>query len=92
MYAWNSWTLRAYLMGGIALIAFDGMSGRLDLGVWRGLDVYFVLAGVYFLFNPQRRVERRWQEIVALASFPGAFVASLLPMYTALLLLARYLG
>jgi hypothetical protein len=77
-------------MGGMALIAFDGMNGSLDLGVLRGLDMYLLLAGSYFLFNPQRRVEKHWQEVVALASFPGAFVASLFPMYTALLLIARY--
>jgi hypothetical protein len=90
MYAWNNWMLRVYLMGGMALIAFDGTNRNLGLGVLRGLDVYLILAGFYFLFNSQRRVEKRWQEIVALASFPGAFVASLFPLYTALLLIARY--
>lgn len=89
----NAWRLRALLLCGLVLIVTDGVSeGRLQLGVPRGIDIYLIVSGFYFALDLQKRIEKRRQELLALLFFPGAFVASLIPLYALLLFVARYMG
>ena len=89
----NAWRLRALLIGGLVLIVTDSVSeGRLQLGIPRGLDIYLIVSGFYFALDPQKRIEKRRQELLVLLLFPGAFVAALFPLYALLLFVARYLG
>jgi hypothetical protein len=92
MYAlWNAWKLRAFLIGGLLLIIVDNVSkGGLNLGVPRGLDIYLIVSSFYFALDPQARIERRLQEVLVFLLFPGAFVASLIPLCALLMLIAKY--
>jgi hypothetical protein len=87
---WNAWRLRAFLIGGLAVIATDLLSdGILDLGGSTGLNIYLFISGLYFVASPQSRVATRWQERLVRLLFPGAFVTTLLPIYALALFLIR---
>jgi hypothetical protein len=94
MYTWwNAWKLRTFLIGGLLLIIVDNVSkGGLNLGVLRGLDVYLIVSSFYFALDPQARIEKRRQEVLVFLLFPGAFVASLIPLYALLLWIATYMA
>ena len=87
---WNAWKIRAFLIGGLAVIATDLLSdGILDLGGSTGLNIYLFVSGFYFAINPQDRVATRWQARLVRLLFPGAFITTLLPIYALVLFLAR---
>jgi hypothetical protein len=89
--AWNAWKLRIFLLLGLALIVFDNVSeGQLSLGVPRGLALYLIASSLYFAINPQKRVEKAVRRALVYSFFPGAFVTTLVPLYTVLLSIARY--
>lgn len=90
--AWNAWKLRTFLLMGLTFIILDHANeGILSLGIPHGLDVYLIVSGFYFSLNPQKRVERLLQKCFVYLFFPGAFVATLVPLYAALLSVARYM-
>ncbi len=87
---WNAWKLRAFLIGGLVVIALNLLSDKildLDISVW--LSIYLFISGVYFALDPQDRVATRWQVRLVHLLFPGALVTTLLPIYALALLLAR---
>ena len=87
---WNAWRLRAFLIAGIIIIAVDLLSDGLvasDTPTW--LNVYLLISSIYFATNPQDLVRTRWQERLVRFLFPGAFVTTLLPVYTFVVLLAK---
>jgi hypothetical protein len=87
---WNAWKLRAFLLGGLAVIATDLLSdGILDLETSVWLNIYLFISGLYFVASPQSRVATRWQERLVQIFFPGAFVTTLLPIYALALFLIR---
>ncbi len=87
---WNAWKLRAFLIGGLVVIAINLLSdGILDFNIPVELNIYLLISGFYFVINPQDRVATRWQERLVHLLFPGAFVTTLLPIYALALLLAR---
>ncbi len=87
---WNAWKWRVFLIGGLVVIALNLLSdGILDLDISVWLSIYLFISGAYFVINPQDRVATRWQERFVRLLFPGAFVTTLLPVYTLLLFIAR---
>jgi hypothetical protein len=87
---WNAWKLRAFLIGGLVVIALNLLSDKIldfDISVW--LSIYLFISGGYFALDPQDRVATRWQVRLVRLLFPGAFVTTLLPIYALALLLAR---
>lgn len=87
---WNAWKLRAFLIGGLVVIALNLLSDKildLDISVW--LSIYLLISGLYFVASPQSRVATRWQERLVRLLFPGAFVTTLLPIYAIVLFLAQ---
>jgi hypothetical protein len=63
----------------------DGLVAS-DTPTW--LNFYMLISGLYFATNPQGLVRTRWQERFVRLLFPGAFVTTLLPVYTLVFLLA----
>ena len=87
---WNAWKLRAFLIGGLAVIAINLLSeGVLDFNAPVELNIYLFISGLYFVASPQSRVATRWQERLVRLLFPGAFVTTLLPIYALALFLVR---
>ncbi len=87
---WNAWKLRAFLIGGLAVIAINLLSeGVLDFNAPVELNIYLFISGLYFVASPQSRVATRWQERLVQLLFPGAFVTTLLPIYALALFLVR---
>lgn len=90
--AWNAWKLRTFLLMGLTFIILNHANAQvLSLGIPRGLDLYLIIASFYFSLRPQTRVEKTTQKVLIFLFFPGAFVATLVPLYAALLSVARYL-
>lgn len=87
---WNAWKLRMFLISGLIVIAINLLSHGildLDLSVW--LSIYLLVSGFYFVLSPQDRVATRWQVRLVQIFFPGAFITTLLPIYTLMLFLAK---
>jgi hypothetical protein len=86
----NSVRLQFLLILGIVLILID-LVGILpaDLGIPVWLGGYLILTSGYFAMDPHRRIEERWQKVLAYACFPGAFVTLLVPFYAGLLFVAK---
>lgn len=90
--AWNAWKLRTFLLMGLTFIILDNAGqGILNLGIPRGVDFYLIAASFYFALSPQKRVEKIFRKALVFLFFPGAFVATLVPLYAALLSVARYM-
>jgi len=87
---WNAWKLRAFLIGGLAVIALNLLSDKiLDLDISGWLSIYLFISGFYFAISPQDRVATRWQVRLVRLLFPGALVTTLLPIYAIVLFLAQ---
>ena len=91
VHTWETWKLRALLIGGLLLALGDHVSGQsLNLGIPRGVDAYLIVSSFYFALDPQGRVEKWRQEVLLFLLFPGAFVTALVPFYTLLLFTVRW--
>jgi hypothetical protein len=90
--AWNAWKLRTFLLMGLTFIILNHANEHvLRLGIPHGLDLYLIVASFYFSLSPQKRVATSGQKMFVFLFFPGAFVTTLVPLYAALLSVARYL-
>ena len=88
---WYAWRMRAFLIGGLVIIVIDLLSqGILDLEVPIEVYIYLFVAGFYFAINLRSRVATRRQELLVHFFFPGAFITTLLPVYTLVLFLAKH--
>ena len=79
-----------FLISGLIVIVINLLSDGildLDLSVW--LSIYLLVSGFYFVLSPQDRVATRWQVRLVKIFFPGAFITTLLPIYTLMLFLAK---
>ena len=84
--ALEAWKLRLLLGSGLAILFFNSFGGSLlGMHIPHGLDFYLTIASCYFAMNPQRRAERRRDEVLTSMFFPGAFVTALLPFFSLLL-------
>jgi hypothetical protein len=79
-------TLRLFLAVGIILVAADFMEGIIGLGIPPWTSLYLIVSSLYLGFDPQKRVEKRSEEVFSYVFFPGAFVTALLPMFALILM------
>jgi hypothetical protein len=92
VYTWETWKLRALLIGGLLLVLGDHVSGQsLHLGIPRGIDAYLLVSSFYFALDPQGRVEKWRQELLLFLLFPGAFVTALVPLFALFVIVGRHM-
>jgi len=82
----EAWKLRALLGSGLVILFINSFGDALlGMAIPHGLDFYLTIASCYFAMNPQRRAERKRDEVLTSLFFPGAFVTALLPFFSLLL-------